>query len=460
MYLLIFAFMLPAQFLDSIQHTKGFDSSQFSAIHTSAEQITSVRIHPFKKQSIQKIEPLFEQQVPWCEHGFYLIERPSFTLDPSFHAGAYYVQEASSMFLWQILQQLFHSNTQQKVLDVCAAPGGKSSLLASYFSNGLVVSNEVIKSRAAILVENITKWGTPNVVVTNNNPADFSNLQNFFDAIVIDAPCSGSGMFRKDAAAINEWSLEHVDMCCQRQKRIVANVLPALKNDGYLVYSTCSYSKEENEDVLDWLTTEFHLETVSINMNPDWGIVETESDTTKARGYRFYPYNVKGEGFFVAVLQKHSVTDVIKLKHQHIELPNKLELASIASLIDVHKQFSIFKHAQQLRIINPIFWDDLKILAAYLYIKKAGICLGELKGKDLVPHHELAVSTLNLSNIASISFSDEQALQFLRKQDVNFECSVKGWVLASYNGIGLGWMKLMPNRYNNYYPQEWRILKN
>lgn len=451
--------MLPVQFLDSILHAKGFDSTQFSAIHASEEQVTSIRIHPFKKQAIQKIQALFTNQVPWCEHGFYLSERPSFTLDPSFHGGAYYVQEASSMFLWQIMQQLFPSNTQQKVLDVCAAPGGKSSLLASYFTNGLVVSNEVIKSRAAILVENITKWGMPNVVVTNNDPADFSSLQDFFDTIVIDAPCSGSGMFRKDASAIKEWSLEHVDMCSQRQKRIVANVLPALKKDGYLVYSTCSYSKEENEDVLDWLTTAFDLQSVSINLNPEWRIIETESDTTKARGYRFYPYNLKGEGFFIAVLQKRSVSDVLKLKLQNIELPTKAELASVTSFIAMDEQFSFFKHAQQLRVINAHFFIDLKILAAYLYIKKAGICLGELKGKDLVPHHELAVSTLNLSNIASISFTDEQALQFLRKQDVNFDTSLKGWALATYNGIGLGWLKLMPNRYNNYYPQEWRILK-
>lgn len=460
MHLPIFVVMLPAQFIDSIQHTQGFDSSQFSAIHASSEQITSVRIHPFKKQSIQKIQPLFLNNVPWCEHGFYLSERPSFTLDPSFHAGVYYVQEASSMFLWHIMQQLFPTNTQQKILDVCAAPGGKSSLLASYFSNGLVISNEVIKSRAAILVENITKWGTPNVVVTNNDPADFTALHHFFDAIVIDAPCSGSGMFRKDASAIDEWSLENVAICCQRQKRIVANVLPALKNDGYLIYSTCSYSKEENEDVLDWLTTEFDLQSVSIHINPEWGIVETESDTTKARGYRFYPYNVKGEGFFVAILQKRFITDVVKLKFQNIELPTKIELASIAAFIAIDEQLSIFKHAQQLRLINTSFLTDLKTVAAYLYIKKAGVCLGELKGKDLVPHHDLAVSTLNLSNIASISFSDEQALQFLRKQDVSFESAFKGWVLATYNGIGLGWMKVMPNRYNNYYPQEWRILKN
>jgi 16S rRNA C967 or C1407 C5-methylase (RsmB/RsmF family) len=177
---------LPKQFIQSIQQVKGFNEEAFIQVHTTEQQVTSIRINPEKKNIVQHLP--IESALPWCNNGYYLTHRPSFTLDPLFHAGTYYVQEASSMFLWKIMQQIFPSNTAKKVLDVCAAPGGKSTLLSSYFSNGLVVSNEVIKPRAAVLVENICKWGTNNVVVTNNDPKDFAALKGFFDAIVVDAP--------------------------------------------------------------------------------------------------------------------------------------------------------------------------------------------------------------------------------------------------------------------------------
>jgi len=193
------------------------------------------------------------EPVPWCEYGFYLSERPQFTLDPLLHAGAYYVQEASSMFLWQALKQIFTRDSNIKILDLCAAPGGKTTLIASYFKNALIVSNEVIKTRANILYENITKWGSENIVVTNNDAADFKRLKNYFDLIVIDAPCSGSGLFRKDKDAIEEWGESNVLLCSQRQQRILADVYNALNHNGYLIYSTCSYSQELTITSLNYL---------------------------------------------------------------------------------------------------------------------------------------------------------------------------------------------------------------
>ncbi len=448
---------LPKQFIQSIQQVKGFNEEAFIQVHTTEQQVTSIRINPEKKNIVQHLP--IESALPWCNNGYYLTHRPSFTLDPLFHAGTYYVQEASSMFLWKIMQQIFPSNTAKKVLDVCAAPGGKSTLLSSYFSNGLVVSNEVIKPRAAVLVENICKWGTNNVVVTNNDPKDFAALKGFFDAIVVDAPCSGSGMFRKDTTAINEWSLNNVNLCSSRQQRIVADVFEALKEDGFLVYSTCSYSKEENEDVVDWLIKTFQLKSINIQIEKDDGIVETTSDVSNAFGYRFYPYNIEGEGFFVAVLQKKTVVNEIKLQQQNILTTNKQEVSVIQTFIPHLPEVDLFKHNNQIRAIQYGYLNDIKTLANYLYIKKAGICLGEIKGKDFVPHHELAVSTFNLSNIASILFTKEQALQYLRKQEIAIELKTTGWALAVYEGVGLGWMKILPNRFNNYYPQEWRILK-
>ncbi|GMV77879.1 MAG: rRNA cytosine-C5-methyltransferase [Chitinophagaceae bacterium] len=449
--------MLPENFIQSVLHVKGFDRQAFESVHQAAKPITSIRINTAKKTDL--FSEKNEEQVTWCKHGFYIKERPSFTLDPLFHAGAYYVQEASSMFLWHILEQIFASDTEKKILDVCAAPGGKSTLLANYFSNGLVVSNEVIKSRAAILVENITKWGTGNCIVTNNDTAHFSTIQGYFDALVIDAPCSGSGMFRKDATAVEEWSLNNVAVCSQRQQKIIADVWHSLKENGYLIYSTCSYSEEENERITDWIMDNFKATSIAIPIPTEWGIVATQSNKHKAFGYRFYPDKIKGEGFFIAVLQKNESEKNSKYKHQQIAKPSKQENELIENFLTKNNAVKTFKHANEIKCINPLFLSDVEILSNYLYIKKAGTTLGELKGKDFVPSHELAVSTLNLFNIATIELNREEAIEYLRKKEIHVSAS-KGIVLVTYKGLGLGWIKVLPNRINNYYPNEWRILKN
>ena len=449
--------MLPLTFIQSIQTVKGFQKEAFEAVHAAEKQLTSVRINPSKNVSSLDIINN-ASQVYWCEHGFYLPLRPSFTFDPQFHAGMYYVQEASSMFLWHVLNQTVTNPTQKKVLDLCAAPGGKTTLLSSFFTDGLIVSNEVIKIRANILVEIVTKWGSENIVVTNNDPSHFKSLENFFDVIVIDAPCSGSGMFRKDKNAIKEWSLDNVVLCSHRQQRIVADVLPALKEDGVLIYSTCSYSKEENEDMVDWLMTTFELETVCIPFDASWGIVESESEQNRGFGYRFYPDQVEGEGFFIAVLKKTKPSPEKKYKEQAIALPVKNDLQILQSFITIPEHFSLFKHDTQIRMLHQLWLQDLKIIAGSLYIKKAGICVGEIKGKDVVPHHELALSTLDLKDISVISLNKDDALQYLRKNDIIVDTS-NGWNIVKYGAARLGWMKVMPNRMNNYYPAEWKILK-
>src|ERR1044071_5586576 len=200
-------------------------------------------------------------KIPWTEYGHYLSQRPSFTFDPLFHAGCYYVQEASSMFLEQALKQTIDLSKPLRVLDLCAAPGGKSTHILSLISkDSLLVSNEVIRSRAKILKDNIVKWGYSNVVVTNNDPKDFQRLENHFDVIVVDAPCSGSGLFRREPEAIEEWSINNVQLCCQRQQRILADIIPALKGGGILIYSTCSYSPQEDEQIVQWMRNEFPLD--------------------------------------------------------------------------------------------------------------------------------------------------------------------------------------------------------
>jgi NOL1/NOP2/sun family putative RNA methylase len=296
--------LLPGALLQSLQHAPGFDEKAFTALHQSVDQVTSIRINKIKNGQWTTGNEQYEP-VPWSSTGYYLSQRPSFTLDPLFHAGAYYVQEASSMFLEQALKQSVDLSKPLKVLDLCAAPGGKSTLIQSLISKeSLLVSNELIKSRVNVLSENITKWGADNVIVTNNDPQHFQRLQNYFDVIVVDAPCSGSGLFRKDPEAIKEWSENNVEHCCHRQKRILADVFPALKEGGVLIYSTCSYSIEEDEAIGDWMFEQLALGGLQLAIDDNWKIVKTVSEKNKISGYRFYPDKLKGEGFFICVLRK------------------------------------------------------------------------------------------------------------------------------------------------------------
>ncbi len=446
---------LPRQLLDSLEGIKGFDRQSFSNVHTSGEQVCSVRFNPLKKGTTDEQWQLSE--IPWCPKGYYLSTRPSFTLDPSFHAGAYYVQEASSMFLWHALAKIVGEGGSRKVLDLCAAPGGKTTLLSSFFADGLVVGNEVIKSRAAVLVENVTKWGADNVIVTNNDPAHFQAVPGYFDLMVIDAPCSGSGLFRKDPEAIREWSTDAVQLCSQRQQRILADVLPALTEEGILVYSTCSYSPEEDESIADWLMEEMDMQSLSIPLHPDWQIIETRSPGKQAFGYRFYPDKIKGEGFFLAAFQKMGSTSTVRQKKQTLVQPSKKELALVADFIALPDTGYFFKQAEAIRVIPAKWANELQILAGCLYIKKAGVGIGTVKGKDLIPSHELAVGPFLLDGLPSVEVTKEQALQFLRRKELVLEAQ-NGWVLVQYGGLTLGWVKVLPNRINNYYPSEWRIV--
>jgi NOL1/NOP2/sun family putative RNA methylase len=439
---------------------KGFDRAAFEEVHASEEQVTSVRMNDEKPLKVEGLSFEVEESVPWCPHGKYLKQRPSFTLDPLLHGGAYYVQEASSMFLWHVLQQTVGKNTEEiKVLDLCAAPGGKSTLLASYFKNGFIVSNEVIKSRASVLVANITKWGSSNVVVTNNDPVDFTILQNYFDVIVVDAPCSGSGLFRKDPAAIKEWSEENVLLCSRRQRRIVADVFPALKKGGILIYSTCSYSKEEDEDILDWMMSEFQVASCRLQIERDWGIVEVESGKHNGYSYRFFPDSVKGEGFFIAALKKND-GDNFSFRYPQLQSAQKQEINIANDWVHKNDELFFFKQNENIIAVSTQWQQDVALLQKNLYLRKAGVTVGAIKGKELVPNHELVLSLLLNKNVARVHLDYEQAIQYLKKKDLVLENIMKGWVVVDYYDANLGWIKVLHNRVNNYYPANWRILKD
>ena len=445
---------LPPAFLHSLHSLPGFDKPAFVQAHQTSEPLTSIRFNPAKPTTIFPDK----KAVSWSNTGYYLPLRPSFTLDPLFHAGAYYVQEASSMFLEQALRQTVDLSQPLKVLDLCAAPGGKSTHLQSLLSSeSLLVSNEVIKARASVLSENITKWGAANVVVTNNDPSHFQRLPHFFDVLVVDAPCSGSGLFRKDAAAVEEWSEAAVQLCSQRQQRILADALPCLKEGGVLIYSTCSYSSEEDEGILQWLMAHAQLESLRLQVKPDWGIVETKS--AAAYGYRFYPDKVQGEGFFIGVFRKRGngkdgVTHLPKAK----TTPAEKEAARLLQPW-LRTEMTFVPEKEDWLAMPAAVAAQLPLLKKALYLRKAGINMGRLIRQQLVPHHELAVAAV-IAEVDSIVVNEQQALQYLRRQEItNLQMDSGGWLLVQYNGLALGWIKAIGNRINNYYPTEWRILK-
>ena len=446
---------LPEKLIHSLESVKGFDKKAFVQVHESGEQITSVRLNP-SKFSIENCQLPIDSKVPWCENGYYLSERPSFTFDPLFHAGCYYVQEASSMFLEQALKQTVDLSKPLRVLDLCAAPGGKSTHIQSLISkDSLLVSNEVIKGRTNILKDNIIKWGCENVIVTNNDPKDFSRLQNYFDVIVVDAPCSGSGLFRKEPGAIDHWSENNVMLCSQRQQRILADVWPSLKKDGILIYSTCSYSQEEDEDIVKWIDRELIINNEELIINDDWDI--TRSDTS----YRFWPDKVRGEGFFISVFRKKDGEDQIPLRvsRKLNELTSKeIELLRPWCEIDEEKTYVDGYNGIYAAAKNLIPYINL--LYSTLRVTYFGTGLGELMKNKLVPAHSFAMSHLLSPAVPKISLNSEQAIRYLQKKDINVKNNDKGWQLVCFNDSALGWINVLSNRINNYYPKELRILKD
>jgi 16S rRNA C967 or C1407 C5-methylase (RsmB/RsmF family)/NOL1/NOP2/fmu family ribosome biogenesis protein len=444
--------IFPSAFLRSLKEDFNIEGEDLFG-----SAVTSVRLNPFKPAEIF----VSAEQVPWCAEGRYLAERPSFIADPLFHAGCYYVQEASSMFLEQALKQTTDLNVPLRILDLCASPGGKSTLINSLITDeSLLVSNEIIKTRVPPLSDNLIKWGTINTIVSNNDPRDFARLEGYFDVLVVDAPCSGSGMFRKDPETIQQWSESAVQLCSQRQQRILADVYPALKEDGILIYSTCSYSKEENEVIADWLCDEFGMETLQLQLDPEWGIQETQSDKHQCFGYRFYSNKLKGEGFFIACFRKKESTPDARLYKEKLPSLNKNIIEIVKGLTNSNRDLYFLPVGEEYAAIDSRHSVDLAILQAKLYLKKSGARLGKIAGKDLIPDHELALSLIINSEVNKIEVSAAQALSYLRKDELKLtEQHPTGWALITYQGYALGWVKVLPNRINNYYPKEIRILK-
>ena len=467
---------LPEAFLHSLEGVAGFEREAFVAVHEGEEGVTSIRINPAKWSIVNRqpstgnaessdshspftIHPSRLTPVPWSQFGFYLDKRPSFTFDPLFHAGCYYVQEASSMFLEQALRQLADLSQPLKVLDLCAAPGGKSTHIQSLLSKeSLLVSNEVIKTRSVVLTDNIIKWGCSNVFVTNNDPKAFQKTSGYFDVLVVDAPCSGSGLFRKDEDAIAEWSLNNVALCSQRQQRILADALPALKEDGLLVYSTCSYSEEEDEQIMDWLVEEMGLENLALTEGIAEGIVVTKSKRTAAEGYRFYPDKIRGEGFFLACFRKKGIEATPRLKPAKPEPISAREKKIVGEWVK-NEGLEFLRFRNTIFALPDNLVQDFLVLQPLLNLQYAGVRVGEILKERLVPDHALAQNLLLKETVPAMELTDEEAIKYLQRQDFPVQPERLGWQVVRYDNHPLGWINALQNRVNNYYPKEIRILK-
>jgi len=431
---------------------------EFSAFNESlsAEIPTSIRLNPGKP--IESIPS--EMAVPWCSDGRYLDVRPNFTKDPLFHAGTYYVQEASSMFPAYLLGQILDLSRDMRILDLSAAPGGKSTLIQSVITeNSLLVANEIISSRNKTLQQNLARWGGDNHIITQSDPRFFNKLPEFFDVILVDAPCSGEGLLRKDPTVLKGWSKQNVELCAARQRRILADSLPALAPGGILIYSTCTFSKRENEDNVQWLLQETELDPVEVAVPAEWGI-QMQYDGVPA--YRFYPHRLKGEGFFLAVFKKSEKSYRSRGSKKTAKPKLRFEKASEEDSIwlSAPERYQYFMWNDQRIAIPKELGNDLQMIAQALRITYSGLNLGKLYPGGLKPSPELALSQYVSPEIPRIELKAEQSLDYLSHINIPIDTQLNpGRYLVSHRGYGLGWLnKLRTGQIRNNYPSAWRIL--
>lgn len=449
--------MLPQRFIEMMGEVLGDQASLLVEALEGEGQSTSIRFNPYKVS--QKPEG---RSIAWNRYGLYLEKRPQFTLDPHFHAGAYYVQEASSMFVEHLYRSAVGEKEGVRVLDLCAAPGGKATLYSTLVGlSGLVVANEVIRSRALTLCDNTQRWGLGNMVVTNNDPSHFACLREWFDVVAVDAPCSGEGMFRKSEEARLQWSEENVKLCAARQKRIISDVWDSLKHGGVMIYSTCTFNSQEDEDNVRWITENFDCEPVDIDVPEGWGIVKSLVNGVSC--FHFYPHKIEGEGFFVAILRKSGQVRKSKSlkprKTPFTEL-NKKDITELSRWVLQPEHIQFLGVGLNAYGYYGSKWKDVKFVAEQMNVLYSGVCMGQLFNGKLKPAHSLALfHDVNRDGVHCANIELEDALRYLRKDDLlDLSPLVEGINLICYEGAPIGWSKRIGGRVNNMLPKELRIL--
>ncbi len=418
---------------DFIRHTREIMGDELFNRFLDAldkEPPVSIRLNPLKLTGIEGGE-----QVPWCQYGFYLESRPQFTLDPRLHQGAYYVQEASSMFVHHVLSQWVTSAVT--MLDLCAAPGGKTTCAIAALPKGsMIYANEPIHKRAQVLSENIQKWLSDTnekdlatrVVTTNSYPKDYSKSNITFDVILCDVPCSGEGMFRKDPNAIKEWSTAKVRQCQQLQQSIVEDAWRCLRPGGLLIYSTCTLNTIENEQNIQWILDNFNCEVLPVSTSPEWHITGSLLKGFDQPVYRFIPGTSRGEGLFMAAIRKGQEEGGKRIDKRSKKSSHNYELCTMNSKLSTMNYELCTMNSKlstpALTILEPTFLNGL---------------------------HEAA-------DAPRIEIARPQALSYLRREAITLPPDTpRGIVMLTYEGNALGLAKNIGNRANNLYPKEWRI---
>ena len=388
---------LPQYFIQQTRAIFGEERFERFVKALDDESPVSIRLNPTKAADMM---PVDGEPIPWCRGGYYLPKRPNFTFDPLLHAGCYYVQEASSMFLDEVLRQVSPSGRLEGALDLCAAPGGKSTLLRAVLpADSILYSNEPIAKRASILLENVTKWGYENHHVTNLYPKDYRKSKAKFGLILCDVPCSGEGMFRKDPDSVKEWSPQNVEKCWQLQREIVVDAWACLNEGGILIYSTCTYNIKEDEENVRWIRDELGAELVPIAIKPEWNITGSLLEGFDEPVYRFIPGYTRGEGLFMAVMRKRGegTSKPYKEGHKHARTP-------------------------QLPLLTPPI------------LKQEG------------------------ESAPKVNLTYAQAMAYLRHEALVLPSDTpRGIVEVCFEEHALGLAKNIGNRANNLYPKEWKI---
>ena len=442
---------------DFVNRTEALFGKELYARFAQALDVEPVVSIRYNEQKLAPVDEL--KMVPWASLGRYLSSRPVFTADPLFHAGCYYVQEASSMFVEQVVKQYVHAPV--RALDLCAAPGGKSTHLLSLLPNGsMLVSNEPMPLRAQILAENVAKWGNPSSVVTKNMPADFARFNDFFDFMLVDAPCSGEGMFRKEPKAVEQWSVSNVEMCARRQKDILSDVWPSLRPGGLLVYSTCTYNSEENEQNVRWIVDELGAEVLELNVSSDWGVTGSLTKD-KQPVYRFIPGATEGEGFFLAVLRKNGDGTLAQPRQQRLQQASAKIKGEVEKYLMSPELFEFVQNGDVVTAMPKEHAAAMVALQQKMHVLHCGVPVATIKNNKLLPIHSLAMSiSLRKEAFNVVDLELEQALMYLHRETLTLPSQPIGYLLLTYNNVPIGFVKNIGNRANNLYPAEWRIRKN
>lgn len=440
---------LPIDFINQVKMLPFFNLDEY--LKSFEDEIVSVRINP-KKLVGHNIN---YEKVSWSGYGYYLNERPEFILDPLWHSGVYYVQEAGSMFIEEVLKQIGILNRDIIALDLAAAPGGKSTHLLSLMTdNSLLISNEILSKRADILEENLIRWGYDNFILTNNSSGDFHSFKNYFDLIILDAPCSGEGMFRKDRNSISEWTIDNVKMCVTRQEDILDNIKNLLKYNGYLIYSTCTFNLEENENVIEKFAKENNFELINIDIS-NYKDLKKNNYTIRA-----IPGKSESEGFSITILKN-------KNKNEFNNNRNKIKLNKVqnplSQLVNIKENKHFYEFKNEIYGFNYVYENILLKAINELKVVTFGNKIANSKKSDksqvFIPNHNLATG-VNLQRNDIIELSDENVLKYLKGESLNLENANNGYAFVTFNKIPIGMVKVVNGRANNLYPDNFRIKKS